>query len=63
MQKKWIRLSVFGLIGMSAGFAYYYYIGCQSGACPITNNPYISMGYGLAAGLLLGWENKKGKKE
>lgn len=63
MQKKWIRLSVFGLIGMSAGFAYYYFIGCESGACPITSNPYISAGYGLASGLLLGWENKKGKKE
>ena len=63
MKNRWIKLSVFGLIGMGAGFAYYYFIGCQSGACPITSNPYISTGYGLTAGILLGWDNKKGNKE
>ncbi|MBN2426249.1 MAG: hypothetical protein JXR46_11260 [Calditrichaceae bacterium] len=62
MSGKWIRLSVYGFLGMGAGFAYYYFIGCNSGACPITSNPFISTGYGLAAGLILGWNNKKSKK-
>jgi hypothetical protein len=41
------------LVGAAAGFAYYYYIGCASGTCPITGNPYISTAYGAAVGFLL----------
>jgi hypothetical protein len=41
---------IFG--GAAAGFAYYYFIGCVSGTCPITSNPYISTGYGAVVGLL-----------
>ena len=41
------------LLGAAAGFAYYYYIGCASGTCPITGNPYISTAYGAAVGFLL----------
>jgi len=50
---------VFGVLGMIAGYAYYYFIGCNSGACPLTSNPFISTGYGLGAGLILGWDGKK----
>jgi Family of unknown function (DUF6132) len=39
--------------GACAGFAYYYYIGCASGTCPITGNPYISTAYGGLIGYLL----------
>ena len=56
---KWGKIAAFGLIGMIAGFAYYYFIGCNSGTCAITSNPYISSGYGLGAGVLLGWDTKK----
>jgi hypothetical protein len=56
---KWVKLGLFGFIGLIAGYAYYYYIGCNSGSCPITSNPYISSAYGLGAGLLLGWPGKK----
>ena len=42
------------LIGAIAGGAYYYYIGCTSGTCPLTSNPYISVGYGAVLGYLLG---------
>jgi hypothetical protein len=62
LKNRWFRLSLFGIIGMGLGYAYYYYVGCASGACPITSNPIIASGYGLGAGLLVGWESKKEKK-
>ncbi len=40
-------------LGAAAGFAYYYYIGCASGTCPITGNPWISTAYGAVMGWLL----------
>lgn len=39
--------------GMIGGFLYYYYIGCASGTCPITSNPYISVIYGGLMGYLI----------
>lgn len=42
-----------GALGAAAGYAYYYYIGCMSGSCPITSNPYISTIYGALLGVLL----------
>ncbi len=39
------------LLGGGAGFAYYHYIGCASGTCPITGNPWISTAYGA----MIGW--------
>jgi len=56
---KWTKLATFGVLGMIAGFSYYYFIGCMGNGCPITSNPYISAAYGLGAGLLLGWEGKR----
>jgi len=49
-QLKRMAAAVAGGIG---GFAYYYYVGCASGTCPITGNPYISTLYGAAVGFLL----------
>jgi len=46
-------LKIIGVaIGALAGFAYYYYVGCASGACPITSNPYITIAYGALLGYL-----------
>lgn len=42
-----------GIVGTIAGFLYYHYIGCASGTCAITSNPYISSIYGGVIGLLL----------
>jgi len=52
--KKYIIKIILGTVtGGILGFAYYYFIGCKSGACPITGNPYISLLYGAGMGLLL----------
>ena len=45
------RKPLAALLGALGGFAYYYYIGCASGTCPITGNPWISTAYGA----LIGW--------
>jgi xanthine/uracil permease len=41
------------VVGMIGGYLYYYFIGCKGGTCPITSNPYISIGYGAVIGYLL----------
>jgi len=51
------------IIGMIGGFAYYYFIGCSSGSCPITSNPYISTFYGALIGGVLFYKPKKKQKE
>jgi Family of unknown function (DUF6132) len=52
LKKHILQLS--GMItGGIGGFLYYFYIGCSSGTCPISSNPYISIGYGGLLGYLL----------
>jgi xanthine/uracil permease len=47
-------LKIIGVIvGMTGGYLYYYFIGCNSGTCPITSNPYISIIYGGVMGYLV----------
>ena len=41
------------IIGGILGYGYYYYIGCRSGVCPISSNPWISTGYGALIGFVL----------
>jgi hypothetical protein len=59
---RWMKILTFALLGGVAGFAYYYFIGCQSGRCPITGNPYISTSYGLLLGVLFSLDKKKGTR-
>lgn len=49
-----LRMVAFVLCGAAAGFAYQRLIGCRSGTCPITANPWISTAYGAVMGYLLG---------
>ncbi|MDY0098796.1 MAG: DUF6132 family protein [Bacteroidales bacterium] len=41
------------LIGGAGGFIYYYFVGCKSGTCPITSNPFGSIIAGGILGFLL----------
>ena len=40
-------------IGGGLGFAYYKLIGCSTGSCPLTSNPWISSIYGAVLGALI----------
>jgi len=41
------------IVGAGLGFAYYKFVGCRTGACPITSNPYISTVWGALIGFLV----------
>lgn len=41
------------VVGGVAGFAWWYYVGCASGTCPITSSPYMSVLWGMMIGGLL----------
>jgi hypothetical protein len=56
MNKSLLKLIGFSMLGALAGFAYYYFVGCRTGTCPITSNPYISTGYGFMMGTVLGFD-------
>ena len=51
------------LTGAVGGYLYYYFIGCNSGTCPITSNPYISIAYGAVMGYLIFDMFKKKEKK
>ena len=59
-KRKWIRHALFTLGGALAGLAYYHFIGCASGSCPITSSPFGSMVYmGLIGWLISGIFSKE----
>ncbi|MGE0076290.1 MAG: DUF6132 family protein [Bacteroidales bacterium] len=41
------------IIGGTLGFCYYYFIGCNSGTCPITSSPWGSIAIGALIGLII----------
>jgi len=48
-----LRLVIGVGIGALLGFAFYKFIGCSTGACPIAANPYLSSIFGAAAGFMV----------
>ena len=65
-QKSWKRylpMMILAVVGAIAGFLYYRLVGCVSGACPITSNPYISTVYGGVLGTLIGYLVTPSKKK
>lgn len=61
--KKITRFVLPIFIGAILGYAYYYFIGCNTGSCPITSNPYTTTGYGALLGLIWAFPTKKKTKE
>ncbi len=58
--KKYKKSVLFTMGGAVVGILYYYFVGCASGTCPLTSNPFISMGYMGLVGLLLSGSFGKG---
>jgi hypothetical protein len=56
--KSWLRHASLSILGAGLGYAYYYFVGCRTGACPISSNPYISTIYGAGVGLLIPTKKK-----
>jgi len=52
MRSIWVKIAMV-TAGSAGGYLYYYLVGCSSGYCPITSNPYVSIMYGGIVGLLL----------
>ncbi len=50
------------IIGAAGGFMYYKFIGCTTGTCAITSNPYMSTAWGGAFGYLI-FDLFRGKKK
>ncbi len=45
-----IRTIIFLVAGAVIGYAGYYFVGCSTGACPLTANPWISTLIGIVFG-------------
>jgi len=52
--KKMLPIIIGALVGGVGGYFFYRYVGCKSGACMITGNPYLSTLYGMLLGGLVG---------
>lgn len=63
MKKSWILLIAGVAVGALTGYAYYYFVGCYSGTCPITSKPLNSTAYGALMGGLLFASFKKSPQE
>jgi hypothetical protein len=44
--------SLGAIVGGILGYAYYRFVGCATGTCPLTSNPYISTAYGAIIGFI-----------
>jgi hypothetical protein len=57
----WTEVSAWGgkvlpiALGAVGGYVYYRLVGCRTGACPLTSNPWISTLYGALLGALIAY--------
>jgi hypothetical protein len=62
IKKNWLVIAG-GALGAIGGYLYWFFIGCQSGTCPITSSPINSTLYGVVMGGLLLSMFKNNKKK
>ncbi len=48
-----MRYILGAVIGGLLGFGYYKLVGCSTGTCPLSSNPWISTVYGMIMGAML----------
>lgn len=48
-----LRMAIGAVVGGILGYALYRFVGCSSGACPMTSNPWISTILGGVMGVLV----------
>lgn len=52
--KRYLKYLLFTVLGAGLGFAYYYFIGCRTGTCPIQASPFKMPLFGAVIGFLVG---------
>lgn len=66
-EKKKVKFNILpvigAVVGAIGGYIYYIEVGCTSGSCAITSNPYMSMLWGAAIGYLVFDLFKKRKRK
>lgn len=45
--------ALYVLAGGAIGYGYHRVVGCRSGVCPITANPWVATAYGALMGLMI----------
>jgi uncharacterized membrane protein YedE/YeeE len=48
-----LRIIIGAVVGGALGFGWYKLVGCPTGACPLTSNPFVSTVYGMIVGALV----------
>ena len=48
-----LRIVIGVVVGGGLGFAFYKFVGCSTGSCPLTSNPVLSTLYGSIVGALV----------
>ena len=61
--KKYWKYAAFTAAGALVGFAYWRFVGCRSGSCPITANWQTSVLFGSMIGFLAVPTSRKDKKQ
>ena len=57
-----LKMIIGTVIGGLLGFLYYKKIGCPSGSCPITSNPFSSTIYGALLGFMVEIDSDPGNR-
>jgi hypothetical protein len=48
-----LRVLVGAVVGGGLGFGWYQLVGCPTGACPLTSNPFVTTLFGTVVGVLV----------